>query len=82
MNEQNPLEQILYGDNYGKRTLSQFREEGRVLREKIERTQKDQNRSTPSGTDTLRRMENSYKRRKRQKKIEKLQSTGEWSGLE
>ena len=83
MNYQNPLEEILYGTTYGKRTFTQFRNQIRESRKENGSLEEDRTRDSQKGKDTLGRMEQSYKRRKREKKIQKLSDYSDhWEGLE
>jgi len=82
MNNQNPLEEILYGTTYGKRTFTQFRNQIRESRKENGSLEEDRTRGSQKGKDTLGRMEQSYKRRKREKKIQKLSDYSDhWEGL-
>jgi len=71
MNNQNPLEDLLYGNTQGKKTFSQFRKE-RCLEVENDSIKEDLNRSSKKRTGTLDRMEKSYQKRQRDKKIQKL----------
>ena len=83
MNYQNPLEEILYGTTYGKRTFTQFRNQIRESRKENGSLEEDRTRGSQKGKDTLGRMEQSYKRRKREKKIQKfIDNPRHWSGIE
>ena len=83
MTYQNPLEEILYGTTYGKRTFTQFRDQIRESEEKNGSLEEDRTRGSKKRTDTVGRMEKSYQRRQREKKIEKLSNdSGHWKGLE
>ena len=82
MNYQNPLEEILYGTTYGKRTFTQFRDQVRESKEENGSLEENRTRGPKKRKDTVGRMENSYQRRQRKKKIEKLSSDeGHWKGL-
>ena len=81
MNNQNPLEELLYGDTQGKKTFSQFRKERRLEVEN-DSIKEDSNRSTKKRTGTLDRMEKSYQKRQRDKKIQKLTNNSDhWRRL-
>ena len=83
MNYQNPLEEILYGTTYGKRTFTQFRDQIRESKKENGSLEEDKTRGYQKGKDTLGRMEQSYKRRKREKNIQKLSDYSDhWKGLE
>ena len=74
MKEKNSLEELLYGNNHDMKTFSNFNKEGEDL---VERTKGKGNK------DTLKRMEKSYKRRKREQKIDKLSNNQDhWEGLQ
>lgn len=82
MKEQNPLEKILYGETHGKKTFSQFRQ-GRETEEETVSVEENTVRGSKKRTDTLERMEKSYRRRQRDKKIQKLSDNSDhWEGLE
>ena len=82
MNYQNPLEEILYGTTYGKRTFTQFRDQVRESKEENGSLEEDRTRGPKKRKDTVGRMEKSYERRQRKNKIEKLQQDNRlWSGL-
>ena len=82
MNKQNPLEELLYGDTQGKKTFSQFRKGGETEVENGS-VEEDTSTSSKKRTGTLERMENSYRRRQRDKKIKKLSDNSDhWKGLE
>lgn len=83
MNEQNYLEKILYGDTHGKRTFNQFRKESGLSEEKTSLIDEDKRTRNSKGNDTVRRMENSYQKRQRTKKVQKLNDNPDhWKGLE
>lgn len=82
MYKQNPLEELLYGDTQGKKTFSQFRK-GRNTEIRDSSVEEEKTRDTQKGTGTLERMGKSYKRRKRERKIQKLSDNpNHWKGLE
>ena len=83
MEQQNPLERLLYGDTKGKRTFSRFRKESGILDEKTNRTKKDRTQGSSNGKDLITRMGKSYQKRQRDKKIQKLSDNpSHWKGLE
>lgn len=82
MYKQNPLDKLLYGDTKGKKTFSQFRK-GRQTEGENGSVKEDTSPSSKKRTGTLDRMENSYRRRQRNKKIKKLSDNSDhWKGLE
>ena len=82
MNQQNPLEKILYGDTNGKKTFSQFRQ-GRETEEGTVSVEENTVRGPKKRKDTVGRMEKSYRRRQRDKKVQKLSDNSDhWSGLQ
>lgn len=83
MYEQNPLEMILYGDTQGKRTFNQFRKESGLSEEKTSFIDEDKRTRNTKGNDTVKRMENSYQKRQRTKKVQKLNDNPDhWKKLE
>ncbi len=73
-NEQNSLQEILYGKTQGMKSFSNFRKEEKEL---IERRQGERSQ------DTIQRMEKSHQRREREKKIDKLSNNKDhWEGLQ
>ena len=83
MEQQNPLEKILYGDlPRGKKFFSQFRKESGILEEQTSTTKKNRTQSSKDGKDLIRRMGQSYRKRQRDKKIQKLSDNpSHWRGL-
>ena len=83
MDEQNLLEKLLYGDTQGKRTFSQYRKEKELLDEKTKGLKKTGTGTTKNRNDLIKRMENSYQKRQRTKKVQKLKDNSDhWKGLE
>ena len=81
MNKQNPLEELLYRDAQGKKTFSQFRQrrESEVENGSVK---EDTSTSSKKRTGTLERMEKSYQKRQRDKKIQKLKDFSDhWKNL-
>jgi len=83
MDEQNLLEKLLYGDTQGKRTFSQYRKEKELLDEKTKGPKKTGTGTIKTRNDLIKRMENSYQKRQRTKKVQKLKDNSDhWKGLE
>ena len=83
MDEQNLLEKLLYGDTQGKRTFSQYRKEKELLDEKTKGPKKTGTGTSNTRNDLIKRMENSYQKRQRTKKVQKLKDNSDhWKGLE
>jgi len=83
MDEQNLLEKLLYGDTQGKRTFSQYRKEKELLGEKTKGLKKTGTGTSKTRNDLIKRMENSYQKRQRTKKVQKLKDNSDhWKGLE